>query len=125
MCVSADPPEEVSDQPTPDPPEEVPDQPSPDPSWCREALEDVFEPLAVKIAGGFSTFSVAFFVAATAIDDSKRVTLLVCYGLAAFSLAVALVAAVVFARPKIAEGRKRRQAERASRAGERDLGSPV
>ena len=88
-------------------------------------MEDVFKPLAGKIAGGFLGFFVTFFVAATAIDGSKRVTLLVCYGLAAFSLVVALVAAVVFARPKIAEGRKRRREERARRAGERDLGSPV
>lgn len=77
-----------------------------------------------KITSFCLTSAVGFFVAATAIDDATRVTLIVCYGFAALSLLVAAVAAVVFAKEKIVEGRKRSQG-RANRADEGDLSSPV
>lgn len=77
-----------------------------------------------KIASFSLTSAIGFFVAATAIDDAKRVTLIVCYGFAALSSLVAMLAAVVFVQEKIAEGRKRRQ-ESTSRTHERALSSPV
>lgn len=70
----------------------------------------------------FFTSAIGFFVAATAIDDAKRITLSVCYGFAALSLVVAVVAAVVLATEKIAEGRERSQ-ERANRPNQSDPSS--
>ena len=77
-----------------------------------------------KIASFSLTSAIGFFVAATAIDDAKRTTLVACFGLAALSLLVAVVAAVVFAKEKIVEGRKRSR-ERANGADQGDLGSAV
>lgn len=109
-----------------DPPEEVPGPPVPapsrgdeKPSRCREAYDYVLQPFSGKIASLVFTSAIGFFVAATTINDAKRVTLSVCYGFAAFSLLVAVVAAIVFAKEKIAEGRKRSQ-EEASRADQSD-----
>eukprot|EP00903_Cladosiphon_okamuranus_P010804 g10207.t1 len=104
---------------------EAVDDPSPEESkssLCREVLDYVLKPLSGKIFSSSLAFAVGFFVAATAVDDSKRVTLNVCFGLAGLCFLVAVIAAVVFVMEKITEGRKRTQ-EEARRADPEDDGS--
>ena len=100
--------------------------PSPEetsPSWCLEAHDYIFKPLSGKIASSSLAFSVGFFVAATSVHDAKLVTVDICFGLAGLCLLVALIAAVVFCKEKIEEGRKRSQ-ERAGRTGQEDGVAP-
>lgn len=75
------------------------------PHRCRVAFDYVFQPLSGKIASTFLGLSAAFFIAATAIDDARRATLGLCYGFAALSLLIALVAASFFAKKRMSEGR--------------------
>ena len=101
--------------------------PSPEeisPSWCLEAHNYIFKPLSGKIASSSLAFSVGFFVAATSVDDAKLVTVIACFGLAGLCLLVAVIAAVVFCKEKIEEGRKRSQ-ERAGRTGQEDGSSLI
>lgn len=91
-------------------------------SWCRMAFDYVFEPLSGKILGSSTTLAAGFFIASTTIDDSRRVTLSVCFGLAGLCLLVAVVAAVIFVKLKFEEGKRN---EEANRADQRALSSPV
>lgn len=91
-------------------------------SWCRMAFDYVFEPSSGKILGSSLTLAVGFFIASTTIDDTKRVTLSVCFGFAGLCLLVAVVAAVIFVKFKIEEGKRN---EEANRADQRALSSPV
>lgn len=52
----------------------------------------------------------------SAIDDAKRATSSVCYGIAAVRLLVTLVAAIFFGKTKIAEGREKRSQDTANRS---------
>lgn len=82
-------------------------------SWCRKAFDYVFEPLSGKILSASLTFAVGFFIASTTIDDSRRVTLGVCFGFAGLCSLVAVVAAVILVKLKIGEGERKDEANRA------------
>lgn len=85
-------------------------------SWCRKAFDYVFEPSSGKILGASLTFAVGFFVASTTIDNSKHLTLGVCFGFAGLCSLVAVIAAVIFVKLKIGEGERK---DEANRAGQR------
>eukprot|EP00752_Nemacystus_decipiens_P010711 g9538.t3 len=99
-----------------DPPEETPDPQVQDPSrgetrksGCRAVYDYVLKRRSGKIATFSLTSAIGLFGAATAIDDTKRVTVGICYGFAALFLLIAVIAAVVVCKEEIDEGRKRDQ----------------